>query len=115
MPSPTEPRSSDSIEFYWRPGCPFCMSLERSFKKAELPYTKHNIWDDPSAAEFVRSAANGNETVPTVRVGSIALVNPSMNAVADAIATEIPDLATALSDGGEPSTFGRLLQRLIGG
>lgn len=40
-----------------------------------------NIWDDPEAAAFVRSVARGNETVPTVAVGEIAMVNPSVKDV----------------------------------
>jgi hypothetical protein len=35
-----------------------------------------NIWKDPAAAEFVRSVANGNETVPTVIIDGEAVVNP---------------------------------------
>ncbi|MBT8240829.1 MAG: NrdH-redoxin [Acidimicrobiia bacterium] len=78
------------IDFYWRPGCPFCMSLERSLQKLAVPFTKHNIWDDPAAAAFVRSVANGNETVPTVRVGETSLVNPSAKDVVKAAAMELP-------------------------
>ena len=37
-----------------------------------------NIWEDADAASFVRSVARGNETVPTVTIGDIALVNPSV-------------------------------------
>ena len=79
----------DQIEFYWRPGCPFCMSLERSLGKLGVPFTKRNIWENPADAAFVRSVAGGNETVPTVRVGEIALVNPSAKDVAVLAASEI--------------------------
>lgn len=79
----------DRIEFYWRPGCPFCMSLERSLAKLGVPFTKHNIWDNPDDAEFVRSVAGGNETVPTVRVGKTSLVNPSAKEVVAVAASEI--------------------------
>ena len=82
--------ASVQIEFYWRPGCPFCMTLERSLKRLGVPFTKHNIWDDPAHADFVRSVANGNETVPTVRVGETSLVNPSAKEVAKAAADEFP-------------------------
>lgn len=74
-----------TIEFYWRPGCPFCMMLERSLSKANLTLDKRNIWDDPEAAAFVRSVANGNETVPTVRVGDTFMVNPSKKEVLTAL------------------------------
>ncbi len=36
---------------------------------------------DPDAAAFVRSVANGNETVPTVAVGDVHMVNPSVRRV----------------------------------
>ncbi len=65
------------LVFYWRPGCPFCGRLEQALEQANVPMTKRNIWDDPSAAAFVRSVADGNETVPTVTVGSQSFVNPS--------------------------------------
>ncbi len=81
-----------TIEFYWRPGCPFCMMLERSLGKANLPLDKRNIWDEPGYAAIVRSIANGNETVPTVRIGSIAMVNPSAREVRAAVEAEAPHL-----------------------
>jgi hypothetical protein len=91
------------------------MRLERSLVGAEIPLDKHNIWDDPSAAAFVRSVAGGNETVPTVRVGSTAMVNPSPKEVAAAIVREIPDLADEAETLGQPSAIGKLLQRMING
>jgi mycoredoxin len=74
-------QSSAAIEFYWRPGCPFCMMLERGLGKANVTLDKRNIWEDPDAAAFVRSVAGGNETVPTVRVGDTSMVNPSAKQV----------------------------------
>lgn len=44
-----------------------------------------NIWKDQDAAAFVRSVADGNETVPTVVVGGDAMVNPSPGQVVSAI------------------------------
>jgi mycoredoxin len=82
----------EQIDFYWRPGCGFCMSLERNLNKLELPLNKINIWESPEGAAFVRSVANGNETVPTVHIGSTSLVNPRAHAVVEALAEEAPDL-----------------------
>jgi len=48
---------------------------------------KHNIWDEPKAAAFVRSVADGNETVPTVVIGEQALVNPSAKQVINTLQT----------------------------
>ena len=71
------------------------MALERRFEGAGIPYEKFNIWDDPQHAAFVRSAANGNETVPTVRVGEIVMVNPSLGQVIEAMKVELPHLVPA--------------------
>lgn len=81
-----------AITFYWRPGCGFCARLERSLQLAEIPIDRHNIWDDPSAAAAVRSIAGGNETVPTVVIGPVGLVNPSPEDVVDAMRTHTPHL-----------------------
>jgi glutaredoxin-like protein len=80
----TEP--NDTVDFYWRPGCGFCMMLDRRLSKAGVTMHKHNIWDRPEAAAFVRSVARGNETVPTVVVGEQAMVNPSAKQVLAALA-----------------------------
>jgi glutaredoxin-like protein len=86
------PRPGTPIEFYWRPGCPFCGRLERSLTKLSIPFEKRNIWEDPEHAAYVRSVAGGNETVPTIRIGSTALVNPSARDVVSVAAAELPDL-----------------------
>lgn len=62
---------------YWRPGCGFCARLFHDLDAAGHTYERINIWDDPAAAEFVRSVANGSEIVPTVSVGGRSMVNPS--------------------------------------
>lgn len=67
---------STDVVVYWRPGCPFCSSLHADLSRAGVAFERVNIWDDPDAAAFVRSVARGNETVPTVTVGDVALVNP---------------------------------------
>ncbi len=69
------------VVVYWRPGCPFCMSLKMGMKLHHTPHREVNIWEDPDAAAFVRSVANGNETVPTVTIGDVSLVNPSAKTV----------------------------------
>jgi mycoredoxin len=69
------------ITVYWRPGCGFCSALRRDLAVTGLKYNEINIWDHPDAAAFVRSVANGNETVPTVTIGSTSVVNPSAEEV----------------------------------
>lgn len=82
----------ESIDFYWRPGCPFCSRLEQVLAQANVPTVRRNIWDDPEAAAFVRSVADGNETVPTVTVGERSFVNPSPNELAKVLASDAPHL-----------------------
>lgn len=80
------------LDVYWRPGCLFCSSLKRSLRRRKVPMRLHNIWEDPEAADTVRAAARGNETVPTVAIGGEVLVNPTPQAVEALIARVAPDL-----------------------
>ena len=80
------------VTVYWRPGCPYCMSLRRGLRRAGLPVTEVDIWSDPEAAARVRSIAGGNETVPTVVVGDKGLVAPTVAQVFDALGAIAPDL-----------------------
>ena len=82
--------TAKTIDFYWRPGCPFCMNLERGLSKHNIPLNKKNIWDSQADAATVRRIANGNETVPTVVIGEAELVNPSAAQVIQAIANQAP-------------------------
>nr|AGC72393.1 hypothetical protein [uncultured bacterium A1Q1_fos_15] len=54
-------------------------------KRSGLDYERVNIWENPDAAAFVRSVARGNETVPTVTVGDVSMVNPSMSDIHAAV------------------------------
>jgi mycoredoxin len=89
------PTDGRQLEYFWRPGCPFCMMLERDLDNSGIPVVKRNIWDEPEAAAVVRSVADGNETVPTVRIAGRALVNPSIRAVADLLREVAPELLPA--------------------
>ncbi|WP_300018413.1 glutaredoxin domain-containing protein [Pseudonocardia sp.] len=73
------------VVVYWRPGCPFCMKLRAGLRLSRLTFSEIDIWKDPEAAAFVRSVADGNETVPTVTVGGRAMVNPSRRQVLAAV------------------------------
>jgi glutaredoxin len=70
----TEP---DDVVIYWRPDCIFCLNLLLGLKWTRLRYRKVDIRHDAEARAFVRSVADGNETVPTVVVAGRAMVNPS--------------------------------------
>ena len=94
MPGDADPGGApvEAVHYYWRPGCPFCMFLRRGLRRAGIRTVDHNIWDDPAAATVVRSHAGGNETVPTVVVGDVALVNPSATQVKALLAEVAPHL-----------------------
>ncbi|MEZ5257593.1 MAG: glutaredoxin domain-containing protein [Ilumatobacteraceae bacterium] len=79
------------IVMYQRPGCGFCTMLRRNLQRAEIPYREVDIWDEPEAAAFVRSVANGCETVPTIAIGTVAMVNPSLDEVIAAARQQAPD------------------------
>ena len=53
------------------------MALERQLADSDLAIQFRNIWEDPEAAEFVRTHAHGNEVVPTIQVGETVMVNPT--------------------------------------
>jgi mycoredoxin len=78
------------ITVYWRPGCGYCSGLFRQLDRLQVPYRAVDIWQEPEGAAFVRSVARGNETVPTVAIASVALVNPSAHQVLEAAATHAP-------------------------
>lgn len=80
------------IDLYWRPGCGFCSSLRRQLDQLGIERVEHNIWDDPAQADVVRDHANGNETVPTVVVGGVGLVNPSPGELVAHLARHAPQL-----------------------
>ena len=75
------------VTVYWRPGCPFCLWLRLVLRVRGARAQWVNIWDDPTAAAFVRSVADGNETVPTVVINGHPLVNPAPRRVAAAAST----------------------------
>jgi mycoredoxin len=82
-----------AITVYWRPGCGFCSMLRRDLHDAGVAFEEVNIWDSPDGAAFVRSVARGYETVPTVTVGTTAMVNPSIAEVLS-VASDLEATAT---------------------
>ncbi|MEZ5217028.1 MAG: NrdH-redoxin [Ilumatobacteraceae bacterium] len=79
------------IVMYQRPGCGFCTMLRRNLQRAEIvPGGRH--LGRTRAAAFVRSVANGcEETVPTIAIGTVAMVNPSLDEVIAAARQQAPD------------------------
>ncbi len=88
----TVERVPPTVEVYWRPGCGFCSSMRARLGEAGVDVAWHNIWEDADAASFVRSVADGNETVPTVRIGDQVMVAPRPRAVIDRLVDTDPDL-----------------------
>jgi mycoredoxin len=83
--------------------------LRAGLTRSGLEFRELDIWQDPDAAAAVRAAANGNETVPTVNVGSAWLVNPSVDQVLAAVAIQAPELLPASVEPAKPGFLKRLL------
>lgn len=107
--------TAERIDLYWRPGCGFCSLLRRRLDQLGIERVEHDIWHDPSDASVVRSHANGDETVPTVVIGDIGLVNPSANEVVATLAEHAPHLLPDGFEAPEQGPVGRLLHRVLGG
>ncbi len=111
-PAPSDDPAA--IDVYWRPGCGFCAALDRSLRRLGIPMRRVDIWAEPDGAAFVREHAGGNETVPTVAVGGVVMVNPTPDQVVAAMAAETPHLLPEGVEAPEPSRAGRLLGRMLG-
>lgn len=61
-----------------------------------------NIWENPDDAAIVRSIADGNETVPTVIVGPVAMVNPSIDLIERTVSEHAPHLVDPPPPQGSP-------------
>ena len=106
--------SPQQIDLYWRPGCGFCSALRSKLDKLGIERVEHNIWDEPAKAAVVREYANGNETVPTVVIGDVAMVNPSANDLAAHLEAEAPHLLPDDFDGSQAGPVGRALGKIFG-
>jgi mycoredoxin len=103
------------VVVYWRPGCGFCSSLLRKLDASGLAFERRNIWEDDDASAFVRTVANGNETVPTVRVGELALVNPTAADVMAQVAEAAPNQLPEGYERPQPGRMAQTVNRLLGG
>ena len=75
---------------YWRPGCPYCARLRWGLRRMKVTVEELNIWTDPAAAAFVRSVNGGDETVPTVVVAGVTLLNPTPRQVKRELERQFP-------------------------
>jgi glutaredoxin len=103
--------AADAVHVYWRRGCVFCSTLRRGLERAGVETVDHDIWADPAAAAVVRSHANGNETVPTVVIGDVAMVNPSTRRVLDHLERVAPQLLPEGFEHPRPGLLARLRTR----
>jgi mycoredoxin len=101
------------VDLYWRPGCGFCSSLRRQLDKLGIERVEHDIWDDPSHAAVVRQHADGNETVPTVVVGDVGMVNPSAAELVAHLAQHAPHLLPDGVEAPQPGAVGRALGKIF--
>lgn len=107
------PNTADRIDLYWRPGCGFCSSLRGQLDRLGIDRVEHNIWDESDAAAVVRQYANGNETVPTVVVGGIGMVNPSPLDLAAHLIEHAPHLLPAGFEAPQPGPASRALGKIF--
>ena len=78
-------RKEREVVVYRRPGCAYCLLLTVQLKVARIEYRTVNVWRDPAASEFVRTNNGGDEVVPTVRVGTSILRNPTLGQIRTAV------------------------------
>jgi glutaredoxin len=85
----------EAVEVFWRPGCPFVGGVGRVLDDAGVPTNLRNIRENPDDAAIVRSITGGDETVPTLVIGPVALVNPSARLVMATLREHAPHLLDA--------------------
>ncbi|PZG16746.1 mycoredoxin [Nonomuraea aridisoli] len=70
-----------ALTVYSTTWCGPCKRLKSQLKRDGIAFDEIDIEKDPSAAEFVMSVNNGNQTVPTVVIdtpdGRVVRTNPS--------------------------------------
>lgn len=106
--------SSAEIVVFWRPACGFCSRLRHRLDGAGVPHRLVNIWEEPEGAAVVRSVTGGNETVPTVVIGPVGLVNPSLHEVLAAAAEHAPAAVPHGYEPSEPGGVGGWIARTLG-
>lgn len=115
-PCTSAPAPDDAdVVLYWRPGCGFCSNLRRQLDRAEIPHQLVNIWEVEGAAGVVRSHANGNETVPTVVIGPVGLVNPSVDDIYSVATEHAPSIVPEDWEPPQPGRMNRWITKTLGG
>ena len=79
--------TTGSFTMYTTPWCGYCHRLQGQLDRDGITYDVVDIERDPSAAEVVMAANNGNQTVPTlVYSDGSAHTNPSLRDVKEKLA-----------------------------
>ena len=79
--------TTGSFTMYTTPWCGYCHRLQGQLDREGITYDVVDIERDPSAAEVVMAANNGNQTVPTlVYSDGSAHTNPSVRDVKEKLA-----------------------------
>ena len=79
--------TTGSFTMYTTPWCGYCHRLQGQLDREGITYDVVDIERDPSAAEIVMAANNGNQTVPTlVYSDGTAHTNPSRRDVKEKLA-----------------------------
>jgi mycoredoxin len=72
---------------YSTPWCGYCHRLKSQLDREGIPFDIVDIEQDPSAAQVVETANNGNQTVPTlIYADGTAQTNPSLIQVKEKLA-----------------------------
>jgi mycoredoxin len=80
-----------SLTLYTTSWCGYCVRLKTALKSAGIPYAEVDIERDSAAADFVSSANNGDQTVPTVKFADgSTLTNPDLREVKQKLAQVSP-------------------------
>ena len=80
-------QTTSSFTMYTTPWCGYCHRLQGQLDREGITYDVVDIERDPSAAEIVMAANNGNQTVPTlVYSDGSAHTNPSVRQVKEKLA-----------------------------
>jgi mycoredoxin len=78
---------STAFTMYSTPWCGYCHRLKSQLDREGIPFDVVDIEQDPSAAQLVETANNGNQTVPTlIYSDGTAQTNPSLIQVKEKLA-----------------------------
>ena len=78
-------RSLLPLDVYGTNWCAATQMTRRYLDRLGVPYTYHNMDDDPEAARQVRWWTGGYQSHPTLQIGGNVLVEPSLEEIQDTL------------------------------